>query len=164
MTSRLRGLAVLGVLVGISAGSLSVILDRQEPALPPIEPVDLAAGQGRELVLPDVPPAAIRDLVAALEYPLFSRTRQPPPDAPEPVIAPAAEHVDAKLAGVLTTGAEKVAILFSRGSRNAQRLREGDLFQGWRVVEIDDASVRLERDGKTDVLVLDYTGEPLAPK
>lgn len=164
MTGGLRGLLVLGLLLGLSAVFAGVILDRRAPVLPPIGAGTRSADTETGVGLPALVPAGIEDLVAALEHPLFIRSRTPPAVVVETGAEPAPSRVEAKLAGVLTTGTEKVAIVFPTGSQRAVQLHEGDLFQGWRVVEIGDDSLVLERDGRMETLILDFAGEAPAQK
>lgn len=161
MTRGLRDALLLVLLLGAAAAFGAMILAAgplpERPALP--EPAPSAAETpATAFALPEVRATPVDQLGAALERPLFSRTRRPP-TAPTPVASP----LDATLAGVLTAGEEKVAIVLPAGAARARRLREGDLFHGWRVVQIDDYSVALERDGRTERLVLIFRGTPSEP-
>jgi general secretion pathway protein N len=163
MTGGLRSVVTLALLAGLSAALAVFLLDRPSPTLPPIDAASQAPGPSAAFVLPELRPAPIEDLSAALERPLFSRTRTPPPDGPAPTpVGPS--RLEATLAGVLTTGAQKVAILFAAGSGRAERVREGDVFQGWEVTEIEDDAVVFERNGETERLILDFTGEAPLPQ
>jgi len=159
MSGGLRGLVVLAVLLGLSGFFMVVILDRTAPVLPPIGIDTPGAGSAEGFTLPTLEPAGIGTFSAALEHPLFSRSRTPPEVTVDSGPAPAPSEVDAKLAGVTATGTEKVAIVFPTGSTRGQQLREGDWFQGWEVIEINDDSIVLERDGRTETLILDFAGE-----
>jgi len=157
MRGGFRGLLALALLLGVCVVLAGYLLDRRPPALPPIGEAASPPGPSAKFVLPEVRIASIDELSDALERPLFSRTRTAPANAPAPtVIEPS--KLSATLAGVLTTGDEKVALVFPPGSTRAERLREGDVFQGWEVVEIADDSVVFERDGKTERLILNFTG------
>lgn len=159
MSRRLRDTVLLAVLAGASALSAAAILRTGEPVLPAPTPASAPEARGVEgFTLPSVPPVPLEALAEALERPLFTQPRRPPA---APVAAPS--PLDATLAGVLTDGAEKLAIVLTAGAERAARLREGDLFRGWRVIEIDDYSVLLERDGRTERLVLTFGGTPPAP-
>jgi general secretion pathway protein N len=156
MSRRLRDAALLAVLATASAVLALQIARLGEPSLPDqvrrAEPAEVTPETFR---LPQPQPVALAEVSAALERPLFTQSRRPP-------AAPAAppRRLEATLAGVLTDGPEKVAIVVSTGVDRAHRLREGDVFQGWRVAKIEDDAILLERDGRSERLVLTFRGAP----
>lgn len=163
MTRGLRDALLLAVLLGLSAAFGAMVLrTASAPPRPelPETPAEASSAGTVSFALPEVRPTPIGRLAAALERPLFAQSRRPPA-AP----APAPTELDATLAGVLSAGAERVAIVLAPGAQRGLRLREGDEFRGWRVSEIDDRSVLLERDGRTERLELTYrrTGPPPEP-
>jgi hypothetical protein len=162
MSTGWRGVVILVLLLGVCAGLALVILDRSPPTLPPIGDAASPPGPSAKLVLPEVREPTLDELSEALDRPLFSRSRTPPANAPAPTPT-GPNQLEATLAGVLTTGAEKVALLLSAGSVRAERLREGDVFQGWEVIRIEDDFVVFERDGRTEMLTLNFTGDAPAP-
>lgn len=157
MSRRRRDLVLLAGLAGASALFAATILGGREPVLP--EPPPAPAPRQDETAdafdLAKLRPVPLEALAGALERPLFFRSRRP---ASAPVAAPS--RLEATLAGVLTDGAEKLAIVMAANADRPARLREGDLFQGWRVTRIDDVSVLLERDGRTERLVLSFRAAP----
>lgn len=160
MSRPMRDALLLAALAGLAALFVGALRDGggggppvAEVPPPPVAPVE-------DAVLPRVEPAPLERLTDALQRPLFYESRRPP--AP-PAAAP--RPLDATLAGVLTTESEKVAIVMPSGAGRAMRLREGDVFGGWQVVRIDDQSVELERDGRTERLSLRFTEPaPAAPE
>ena len=160
MSRRLRDLVLLGVLGGASAFFALQIARFSEPS-PPGEAgaVVRAEVTPEPFSLPEPRPIPLGEVSAALERPLFVQSRRPP-------AAPAAppRRLEATLAGVLTDGPEKVAIVVSGDVDRALRLREGDVFQGWRVTGIEDDAILLERDGRTERLELTFRSPPLPPR
>ncbi len=160
MSRWLRDAVLLAALAGASAVFAAMILRSGPPELP--EPGTSPApeiGAVEPFTLPEPRPVPLAQLSAALELPLFTRSRRPPA---APAAAPT--PLDATLAGVLTDGPEKVAIVTSSGAARALRLREGDVYRGWRVARIEDHAIVLERDGRTERLVLTFRGPPPAPE
>lgn len=158
MSRRLRDAVLLAALAGASAVFALEIARLGEPAPLELGPPSGAAQPAADAFALDLPPPVpLAELAAALERPLFTQSRRPPA---APVAAPS--QLDAVLAGVLSDGAEKVAIVVAPGADRALRLREGDVFQGWRVERVEDEAVVLERDGRTERLVLTFRGPPPA--
>ena len=156
MSRRLRDTVLLAALAGASAFFALQIARFSEPSLPEIGPPAAAAtAEPRAFTLPEARPVPLGELSAALERPLFVESRRPPatPAAPP-------TPLEATLAGVLTNGPEKVAIVVTGGTDRAVRLREGDSFRGWRVAKIEHDAISLERDGRTERLVLTFRGSP----
>ena len=159
MSRRLRDAVLLAALVGVSAVFAAMILRSDEPRLPAMPPAPAPAPpEAGSFTLPEPRPVPLAELSAALERPLFTSSRRPPA---APVAAPT--PLDATLAGVLTDGPEKVAIVMTSGGERALRLREGDRYRGWRVARIEEQAIVLERDGRTERLVLTYRSPPPAP-
>jgi len=157
MSRRLRDFVLLAGLAGASALFVAVILSGGEPALrePPEAPATGQDAAADSFALAKLQPVPLEALAGARERPLFSRARRPPT---APAAAPS--RLEATLAGVLTDGTEKLAIVLATDADRPARLREGDLFQGWRVTRIDDVSVLLERDGRTERLELSFRAAP----
>lgn len=156
MSRKLRDALLLTALVGASAWFVIEILRVDEPNLPTFGLAEAPMTPAPEpFTLPELRPVPLGEVSTALERPLFVPSRRPPAAQAAP---PAA--LNATLAGVLTDGSEKVAIITTSGADRAVRLREGELFHGWRVTRIDDYSVVLERDGRTERLVLTFRGPP----
>ena len=160
MSRRLRDAVLLVALAGASAAFAAVILRPDLPGPPAPAPGPAPEARAAEPFTLEAPrPVPLAELSAALERPLFARSRRPPatPEAPP-------SPLDATLAGVLTDGPEKVAIVTASGAERAFRLREGDLYRGWRVARIEEQAIVLERDGRTERLVLTFRGPPPGPK
>ncbi len=159
MSRRLRDAVLLVALAGASTAFAAMILRPGAPG--PSTPAPDPAPETRaaeSFTLEEPRPVPLAELSAALERPLFTRSRRPP-EAP---VAPPSP-LDATLAGVLTDGPEKVAIVTASGAARAFRLREGDVYRGWRVARIEEQAIVLERDGRTERLVLTYKGPPPGP-
>lgn len=156
MSRRLRDAVLLAVLAAASAVLALQIARLGEPSLPEkVRRAERTEVTPEPFRLPRPRPVPLGEVSAALERPLFTQSRRPP-------AAPAAppRQLEATLAGVLTDGPEKVAIVVSAGVDRALRLREGDVFQGWRVTGIEDDAILLERDGRSERLVLTFRGTP----
>ena len=102
MSRPVRDTVVLAALLALSALFAGVIAggDRPAPALPPATPPETAAPEPPSL--PQVEPVPLERLTVALQRPLFYEARRPPA---APATPP--RPLDATLAGVLTTDAEK---------------------------------------------------------
>ena len=160
MSRRLRDTALLAALAVVSAFFALQIVRFSEPSLPEIgPPPGASAAEPDAFALPEPEPTPLAGLSAALERPLFVQSRRPPaaPEAPP-------TRLEATLAGVLTDGPEKVAIVVPGGGDRAVRLNEGDSFRGWRVARIEEDAILLERDGRTERLVLTFRSSPAAPR
>ena len=156
MSRRLRDTVLLAALAGASAFFALQIARVGEPSLPErVNVVERAEVTPEPFSLPEPRPVPLGEVSAALDRPLFTQSRRPP-------AAPAAppSRLEATLAGVLTDGPEKVAIVVSAGVDRALRLREGDVFQGWRVARIENDAILLERGGRSERLVLTFRGTP----
>jgi general secretion pathway protein N len=98
-------------------------------------------------------------LKATRDRPLFSTTRRPPPTiavaAPPPpptVIADAVEPPEPPpftLLGTLIGPKDRTAIVVTDGAKAANRLHEGEVVSGWRLVSINPRSAAVIRDGRT---------------
>ena len=96
-------------------------------------------------------------LDAIIDRPLFSISRRPfaPPVEKETVKkAPrAAQPLSVKLAGTMLSGESRMALL-NHPSKGLMRLREGQLIDGWQVIEVRDDEVRLKQGDKLTLLHL----------
>ncbi len=82
--------------------------------------------------------APIEDFGETLDRPLFSKIRRPPPPEPD---APApepekAQKVKVRLAGVVISPRERVALVQEPRAREITRLRVGQEIEGWVLEEI----------------------------
>jgi hypothetical protein len=171
MIVRTIGLALIA-----AAGFAAVVLLRGAALVPdatPVPAVGTSAGEAARAV-----PAAIlrlrlddatgAELAQTVARPLFWESRRPQPPAPPPAAAQAPSPVDAgapsdpggssdmRLAGILTLGARtRRALLVWPQSPAGEWLTEGAEIDGWRIRQIDRASVRLEAGGRQVELKLD---------
>jgi hypothetical protein len=79
-------------------------------------------------------------VAAALARPLFNSTRRPPQDAPSG--AGADDLADARLTGIVTTPAHRIAIFAVSGDKPL-KVAEGDAVSGWRIESITPREVSL---------------------
>ena len=106
---------------------------------------------------------------AIIERPLFRPDRKPEPAADEGSTTaadtePAAELSSLDLSAVLITPELASAWVRDPSQPKLRRLRVGDDFQGWSVLDILEDRVLLERQGRRDALILrDYANAPPAP-
>jgi hypothetical protein len=116
----------------------------------------------------DVP--ALTEFSATLERPLFSKSRRPaepeaddgaektPEETPK-VAAPV------RLSAVIIEEDEKSAFLEETRSRMSKRVREGEQFEGWTLLEVRDDAVVLESLGKrSEVELRNFEVPPPPPK
>jgi hypothetical protein len=90
------------------------------------------------------------ELVAtALARPLFSSTRRPPQDAPNG--AADSDLSDARLTGIVTTPAHRLAIFAVSGDKPL-KVAEGDAVSGWRIESISPREVSLSGPSGTKTL------------
>lgn len=133
---------------------------------PPVAPAAVAAP-------PAVAPAArissgnplwaipLERLSASREYPLFSRTRRPPPVAvvarPAPVVTappprpPEPEKPDFALLGTIS-GREKIGLFIESASKSVVRLKAGENHKGWVLREVRPRQVELAKGLDTATL------------
>ncbi|MGI9418824.1 MAG: hypothetical protein ACR2RA_13395 [Geminicoccaceae bacterium] len=92
-----------------------------------------------------------------VERPLFSLSRRPFSPAVEQQEAPEGtarmQPLSAKLAGTMLAGSSRMALL-THPSKGLLRLREGQDVDGWRIEEVRDDEVRLERGDEVELLRL----------
>jgi hypothetical protein len=172
MTPALRSLLVLLVLAAVSAAMGLRIQDEllRSPEIPgTVEPDQTSGGNDADqtIEIPDMPrydPPPIERFAAALDRPLFSPDRQPSADAP---VAPGPElqALTATLQGILFASSGSVALLTAVGETTPVRVSQGEIFLGWRLLEIHPDSVVFEKDDETVTLELIYRGqsEPAEP-
>jgi hypothetical protein len=164
MMANLRGLLLLALLVTASAMlALRIRDDLQRPpeTLAVVMPDTAASGQTVEI--PEAPkyhPPPIERFAAALDRPLFSQDRRPPEDEPTGTGVVEDRALSATLQGILFATSGSVALLTAVGESAPVRISEGELFLGWRLLEIHPDNVVFERDGETVMLELIYKAQP----
>ncbi|MCX8048580.1 MAG: hypothetical protein N3A55_02825 [Methylohalobius sp.] len=104
--------------------------------------------------LPDLPP--LEAFSAFVEQPLFVEGRKPLPEETEATSETGAEkkQPDFRLTGIITTPEAGQMILVQNQSNKTLRFRLGESIDGWRVAELKEDQVLLERGGETYVLKL----------
>ncbi|WP_062206124.1 hypothetical protein [Aureimonas sp. AU12] len=142
---------MLATLIGACLLSSASAFAQDSPAVPPspqvVDPNALAnplAG------------IAVSDMTSFLSRPLFSVSRRPalpaatiaaPAPAPPPVTVSTAENL--QLVGTLASDTGRLALIRDTARAETVSVADGDLVDGWRVVEIQSALVRIERDART---------------
>src|SRR5437016_1774726 len=98
------------------------------------------------------PPREMLDelLATTLARPLFSATRRPPQSAVSDGAA-GADLADARLTGIITEPARRIAIFAVTGAK-ALRLTEGEAVSGWRIESITPREVALSGASGTKTL------------
>ncbi len=113
--------------------------------------------------IPEMPrydPPPIERFAAALDRPLFSPQRRPPEDEPTGAGVVEDRALSATLQGILFATSGSVALLTAVGESSPVRVSEGELFLGWRLLEIHPDNVVFERDEETVTLELIYKAQP----
>lgn len=135
---------------------------------PPVTSVEAAQ-------MPELPQETIAELPplgefsAFVEQPLFIEGRQPLPEETEAASSePGAEKKPPpaiRLTGIIDTPEAGQIILVQDQSNKTLRFKPGEAIDGWRVAELADDHVTLERDGETHVLELikPRPAQPLPP-
>lgn len=176
---RKRALVALLLLLCAAGGALLVFYS-MEPELV-VERLDVpatapeAAGDAESTAevpsptqTPLAPPTEARFSVIALR-PLFSPDRRPPDNPDSPVAAPgSAAAPDVVVTGIVTAGADSVAILEplrpGPESEDSPRVaRIGDEIGGWKVDSIEASRVVLVREGERVELPLIDEHDPRRP-
>lgn len=139
--------------------------DNGEPAGTDSTTTDTATSP---LELLDPVPLVKEDFANVIERPLFLPDRRPPSEDPtnldvpqivEDVPGVGLETMD--LNAVIITPVEAVAWVRTPTKPTPEKLRIGDEVEGWTIKSIQADEVQLERQGKTDTLVLrDYSRSP----
>lgn len=116
------------------------------PWAPDIPALDASGGRSQ--------PINTYDLILA--QPLFSKSRRPyvPPAPAQPVakaITPMAPPADPGLilGGIMITGEDKAAYVFTRTDAKGTWLREGQSIGGWQVEAIEATGARLQSSGRS---------------
>ena len=114
----------LGIFVYLQASN-----DRAGPMTAAIEPAKIPALPAAQAF--QMPP--IEDFGETLDRPLFSKIRRPPPPAPDaPADKPEKKQtVKVRLAGVVISPEERVALVQEPRAREITRLKVGQEIEGW---------------------------------
>ena len=168
MMPNLRGLFLLVLLATASTAlALRIRDDLQRPS-EALTAAGLGAGlggaaSGQTIEIPEMPkydPPPIERFAAALDRPLFDPQRRPPEGAPSDAGVVEDRALSATLQGILFANSGSVALLTAVGESSSVRVSEGDLFLGWRLLEIHPDNVVFERDEETVTLELIYKAQP----
>ena len=164
--ANLRSLLLL-LLLGTASAALALGIrnDLRRPLEAPASAGIDAATSGQTLELPEMPkydPPPIERFAAALDRPLFSPDRRPSEEEPVATGAVEDQALTATLQGVLFANSGSIALLTAIGESTTVRVSQGELFLGWRLLEIHPDNVVFEKDEETVTLELIYRAQ-LAP-
>jgi len=164
MMPNLRGLFLLVLLATASAVLALRIRDdlRRPPETPASVMLD-AAASGQAIEIPEMPkydPPPIERFAAALDRPLFNPLRRPQEGEPTGTGVVEDRALSATLQGILFATSGSVALLTAVGESSPVRVSEGELFLGWRLLEIHPDNVVFERDEETVTLEMIYKAQP----
>ena len=168
MMPNLRGLFLLVLLATASTAlALRIRDDLQRPS-EALTSAGLGAGlggaaSGQTIEIPEMPkydPPPIERFAAALDRPLFSPDRRPPEDEPTGAGVVEDRALSATLQGVVFRTSGSVALLTAVGESSPVRVSEGELFLGWRLLEIHPDNVVFGREEETVTLELIYKAQP----
>jgi hypothetical protein len=135
-------------------GMIYAELDQQRvgpPGMP--QPPASGAASSSAVTAPSQVEFALRPYEAysaVLARPVFSPTRQPPPEA-EAVVAGSDDFV---LSGIVSTAADRTALIRQGQPLKTVRLKEGQTIAGWTVRSIAADRILLENGGITRELTL----------
>ncbi len=158
------------VLVGTAAlfAGWYVIELMRTPEAPP--PVDPDKQPPIELAIPkltqDIP--ALTEFKETLDRPLFSSSRRPEEPEIDDGEVEALEEMPkvaapVRLSAVIIEDEEKSALLEETRSRTAKRVKEGEAFEGWTLVEVREDGVVLESGGTRSEVELRNFDAPVTP-
>ena len=164
----LRSLFLL-LLLGTASAALALGIrnDLRRPAEAPISAEIDAAAPGQALEIPEMPkydPPPIERFAATLDRPLFNPDRRPSEDEPIATAIVKDRSLTATLQGILFANSGSVALLTAVGETTPIRVSKGELFLGWRLLEIHPDNVVFGRDEETVTLELIYKAQPAPPK
>jgi type II secretory pathway component PulC len=158
-----RGVVLLVALVAISVFFAGGVLTAIGPvATPPAPRLD---APGSTAPAPDIPiftAVELSELTESIARPPFSQSRRPAAAPALPVASPTS--LNATLSGVIFSTDDRVAIISSAEDGEPVRLREGDVYLGWTLVEVEVDQVLMERDGRQQRLELDFKAQPAPPQ
>jgi hypothetical protein len=111
------------------------------------------------------PPLEKEQFTGVTERPLFRPDRRPPAETPEEAEPPQEttniELDSLDLAAIIETPEESFVMIRFPSNQKLQRLRVGQEEEGWTLKAIKGDEIELERQGKTDTLVLrNYSKSP----
>ena len=168
MMANLRSLFLL-LLLGTASAALALGIrnDLRRPVEAPASAELDAAASGQTRELPEMPkygPPPIERFAAAFDRPLFSPDRRPSEDESVATGAVEDQALTATLQGVLFANSGSVVLLTAVGETTPIRVSQGELFLGWRLLEIHPDNAVFGRDEETVTLELIYKAQPAPPK
>lgn len=168
MMANLRSLFFL-LLLGTASAALALGIrnDIRRPTEAPTSAEIDAAASAQTLEIPEMPkydPPPIERFAAALDRPLFNPDRRPAEDEPAATGIVEDQALTATLQGILFASSGSVALLTAVGETTPIRVSKGELFLGWRLLEIHPDNVVFARDEETVTLELIYKVQPAPPK
>lgn len=168
MMANLRSLFLL-LLLGTASAALALGIrnDLRRPVEAPASAELDAAASGQTRELPEMPkygPPPIERFAAAFDRPLFSPDRRPSEDEPVATGAVEDQALTATLQGVLFANSGSIALLTAIGESTTVRVSQGELFLGWRLLEIHPDNAVFEKDEETVTLELIYKAQPAPAK
>jgi|GEM_PF-3998249 len=131
-------------------------------------PANNAAQPSKSLKLEKTPVSQVQSLpeISAfkevLERPLFSSDRQPEKEelVDQEIVQKPARNPDFKLAGIVLSDEEKVALIKSRKEPKLKRVKIEENIDGWKLIEIKSNSVKLESGNHQITLDLTRKADP----
>ena len=168
MTTSSRSLIVLLLLIAASTVIAMRVLDRMERPIESPLATESAANSGagssdqpaEPAEIPGYDPPPFDNFAEALDRPLFSLDRRPSDNEPVATGVADGEPLTATLHGILFASSGSVALLTAVGDTTPVRILQGQVFQGWKLIEIHADSVVFERDEETVTLELIYRSQP----
>ena len=169
MTLNLRSLALL-LFLGTTSAALGLRL-QDELQRPPEMPIPArldGAASARAIEIPNVQkydPPPIERFAATFDRPLFNAQRRPTASEPVAVGVVEVRALSATLKGILFADTGSFALLTEVGETASVRVSQGELFLGWRLLDINPDNVVFERDEETVTLELIYkaAAQPAPP-
>jgi len=153
-----RGVSILLALIAICVFLAGGVVSALAPVdIPPPSRIE-AAKSATEPKLAVFAAPELSELTEAVDRPPFSQSRRPAAAPAMPEALP--QILNATLSGVIFSTKDRVAILSSAEDGEAVRLREGDVYLGWTLVEVEVDQVLMERDGRQQRLELTFRGQP----
>jgi len=172
VTPTRRSLVIFAVLVGVCVmlgWSIFGAMNRPPPSL---ESVTLRTSPQPtgvdEAPLPSFEARPVEQFISVLDRPLFRADRRPVVAEVEenPVVEPEREQpLEATLHGVLLAEGQRVALLKPNRSSATFMVSQGEIFLGWRLLEVQPDKAIFGRDDERVTLTLVYKSDSAtAPK
>jgi hypothetical protein len=188
IATRVMVLLAIGGLPAASAALISADLEADVPVkrdgtVPPAAQIWDSSPPATIVVAPPPAAAAAKDhpmsanplwevplatLSVTRERPIFSASRRPPPPPaatatiakapPPPPPKREPERPALSLVGTVAAATDSIAIFVDPASKAAMRLKLGEAYQGWKLLDVHGREVTLIKDAQTFVLNLPQPG------